>query len=554
MFINGHEIEENSSFNSSVCIVGGGMAGITIALELKKQGVDVCILESGGHAPDNATRDLYRGENIGVPYIFSDGCRSRFLGGSSNCWGGWCAPMDAHDFEKRDWVNESGWPISLTDIVSYYKRAHEVLQLGPYNYNASFWEKAINHPEVKRIEDKSGILIDKISQFSPPVRMGSVYQDELKKKDIRVFLHSNVTDIECNEDGNEITRMRVSSLNGNSFFITSRVFILATGGIENARLLLSSDNVHQNGLGNSNDLVGRYFMDHLRISIGKISFANGWGHNRLYDLKYHYHSRIVSALGSSVASQFAVKPEVQEREGLLNARVSFSSVLPGEGTTGALALWNCKQALKKKASKNFSASREIFNIISHPIDASSYGLTRIYRPHFLVKSVKFYIITEQEPNPQSRVTLSDEKDQLGMRRVKVDWQIGSMEQHTIDKTLSIVGQKMQESGVASKVEIDRKLTGNEWPEDIEGVWHHMGTTRMHQSPKKGVVNKDCKVHGIENLYVAGSSVFPTGGANFPTITLVALALRLSDHITNKLSENILKVSKAHTNSAEFEHK
>src|ERR1044071_95785 len=113
MFINARQVEEGSSFNATVCIIGGGVAGITIALELKKQGIPVCIVESGGHTADNATRDLYRGESTGLPYIFSDGCRSRFLGGSSNCWGGWCAPMDAQDFQHRDWVNESGWPISL---------------------------------------------------------------------------------------------------------------------------------------------------------------------------------------------------------------------------------------------------------------------------------------------------------------------------------------------------------------------------------------------------------------------------------------------------------
>lgn len=175
-------------------------------------------------------------------------------------------------------------------------------------------------------------------------------------------------------------------------------------------------------------------------------------------------------------------------------------------------------------------------MLSHPIDTLAYGYTRLYQPRWLIRGVKFQLIVEPEPNPDSRVMLSPtQKDQLGMPRVRVDWRLTSKVKRTFDRTLAILAQDMQSSGVA-RVELDTPIEGQRWPSDLEGTWHHMGTTRMHDSPKHGVVDRDCKVHGMNNLWVAGSSVFPTAGANFPTITLSALAFRLAENIVCELRE------------------
>jgi choline dehydrogenase-like flavoprotein len=131
--------------------------------------------------------------------------------------------------------------------------------------------------------------------------------------------------------------------------------------------------------------------------------------------------------------------------------------------------------------------------------------------------------------------LSAKKDALGMSRVSIKWRLGSNVQRTFDRTFSLLAEDMRQSGIAD-VTLDPAIEGGDWPSTLvkEGTWHHMGTTRMHDSPKQGVVDRNCKVHGISNLYVGGSSVFPTAGANFPTITLTALALRLSDQVIEKL--------------------
>jgi choline dehydrogenase-like flavoprotein len=169
----------------------------------------------------------------------------------------------------------------------------------------------------------------------------------------------------------------------------------------------------------------------------------------------------------------------------------------------------------------------------HPVEAGAFGAARLFQPRALITDVKFQTIVEAEPNRDSRVTLSEQRDRLGMQRVKVDWQLTDLVKRTFDRTNTLLAQEMEQAGVA-KVTLDAPLEGRPWPALLEGTWHHMGTTRMHDSPTLGVVDRNCKVHGMSNLYVAGSSVFPTVGANFPTITITALTLRLAEHVAREL--------------------
>ncbi|MEW6344638.1 MAG: GMC family oxidoreductase [Paraburkholderia sp.] len=534
MFIDSRGVEERSVIGTTVCIIGAGVAGITFALEMDKLGIDTCLLESGGYKADDETRDLYRGENVGVPYTFADGSRSRFLGGSSNCWGGWCRPLDPWDFEKRAWVQDSGWPFGLEELKPYYERTHGLLMLGPQNFDPAYWEAAIGRTDVRRHPLPSGNVRDTISQFSPPVRFGKQYRGELQKsRHVRVFLNGNALDIETDAEAQNVTRIQVGTLSGRRFAVSAKVFVLATGGIENARLLLAANKVQAAGLGNGHDLVGRYFMDHPRIMSGSIRFNPAWARNKLYDIKYHYQNDAVKAHGQHISSQFALTQEVLEREKLLNARVWFYSMFYGENTAGAEALIRCKQALLKKDQPGWSLRRDLVTMAMHPVEAGCFGAARLFQPRALITDVKFQTIVEAEPNRDSRVTLSTQRDRLGMNRVKVDWQLTELVKRTFDRTNALLAQEMQLGGVAS-VSLDAPLEGRPWPTQLEGTWHHMGTTRMHDSPRQGVVDRDCKVHGIANLYVAGSSVFPTVGANFPTITIVALTLRLAEHVAAAL--------------------
>lgn len=537
MFIDTRQVGDGKSLIVTVCIVGGGVAGLTIARELEKAGVDTCVLESGGFDADDATRDLYRGEASGVDYQFADGCRSRFLGGSSNCWGGWSRPLDRWDFERRDWIPHSGWPFGLDELTPYYDRAHKVLKLGPVNFDPQFWEQAIGRADVRRLPLKSGRVRDTVSQFSPPVRFGKHYRNELKlARHVRVFLHANVTELVPDALGTRLSEVRVQTLDGKRMTVAARLFVLATGGIENARLLLASNRVMKHGVGNQHDLVGRYFMDHPRMVVGSVRFAPAWSRNKLYDIKYNYMNAAVSAHGQHIAAQLALTPQAMEKERVLNARVCFCSEFPGEGSEGAKALFRVKQSLLKKDQPGRSLAQDAIAMASEPLNTVLYGFTRLFHPRSLIRNVGFQLIVEPLPDPDSRITLSaTQRDALGMPRVDVHWRLDPLVRRTADRTLGLIAQELQMTGVA-QVDPMPAMQEQGWPAGFEreGTWHHMGTTRMHDDEKQGVVDRDCRVHGFSNFYIGGSSVFPTAGANFPTITITALALRLSDHIVAQL--------------------
>lgn len=545
MFVDTRQMGQGKEIVTTVCIIGAGVAGITLAREMEKKGLDTCLLESGGLEPDDATRDLYRGSSVGLDYQFADGCRARFLGGSSNCWGGWCRPLDEWDFEQKDWVPHSGWPFGLDELLPYYQRTHELLQLGPVNFEPSYWERAINRDDVRRIPLMSGRVRDSISQFSPPARFGKKYRHELKiARYLRVFLYANVTEIVPDRDAHNITHVKVKTLSGSSMKVQAKIFILATGGIENARLLLASNQVESAGIGNHHGLVGRYFMDHPRLLTGSVKFSPAWSGNKLYDIKYNYMNRAVSADGVHIASQFALTPETLRSEKLLNARLCFCSEFPGEGSEGAKALFRCKQALLKKEQPGFSFSRDLVTMLSEPVNTVSYGFTRLFHPRALIKNIGFQVIVEPAPDPESRVSLNmQQRDSLGMPRIQVAWRLNDLVRRSVDRSLELVAQELQMSGVA-QVELAPRIEGGIWPATFEkeGTWHHMGTTRMHHSPLHGVVDSNSRVHGIANLYIAGSSVFPTAGANFPTITIAALAFRLSQHLISKINTTTNQLS------------
>ena len=537
MFIDARQLDDGTEIQAEVCIIGGGVAGITLALELDQLGVKTAILESGGHEPEEATRDLYRGESTDLPYKFADGCRSRFLGGSSNCWGGWCAPMDPLDFERREWIPDSGWPFARSELDRYYARAQEVLKLGPNTYDPKYWERAIDRPDVRRMPLPSGHVVDTISQFSPPARLGKLYGPRLRNSTcVTVYLHANATNIESARQTANVTHIDVATLTGKRHKALARIFVLATGGIENARLLLASNTMQTTGLGNGNDLVGRYFMDHPRVVSGRVEFTPEWADNKLFDIKFHYQNPHIAAKGTAIAAQFALSPEIQRQAGLTNARVWFFSTFAGEGSAAADALTSIRRRVEKKHSPESSLSQDLLTLARHPWHTSSFVLAHYLKPQFLKRSTRFQAIVEPEPDSQARVTLSSERDALGLPRVRVGWRLGNLTRRTFDHNFAVLARELESAGIA-RVTLEPPLEGcSVWPAslDPEGTWHHMGTTRMHDSPRSGVVDRNCRVHGINNLFIAGSSVFPTAGANFPTTTIVALTLRLAEHLGAEL--------------------
>ena len=536
MFVDSRQVDDNACLHAEVCIIGGGMAGLAIALELDRQGISTLVLESGGYEPDEKTRDLYRGDSTGIPYLYSDGCRSRYLGGSSNCWGGWCRPMQAHDFEARPWVQNSGWPISFEDLRTYYTRSHTFLKLGPDNYDTAYWASAIGRDDTRRFPLSGEYLTDAISQFSWPLRAGRDYRQKLSESQfITVCLYANVVEIETDPEAVSVTGLQIRTITGRQFRVTGKNYVLGAGGIENARLLLASNRVSPNGIGNCHDLVGRYFMDHPRVTSGTVIFEKPWTRHMLYDHKFHYQNGRISAFGTNVAAQFCTTPKFQQENGLLNSQVWFASKFPGDNTPASEAIIRFKHRLERKEKQGYTIAGDLLKLALNPLDSLGFIACRFFQPTWLIKQVKMQAIVEPVPDPASRVTLTQEKDALGMPRVSVEWKLDELVKRTFDQSFALVANELNRIGVAT-VTLDPQIEGQPWPSSFEreGTWHHMGTTRMHNSPQLGVVDQNCRVHGMKNLFIAGCSIFPTAGANFPTITLIALALRLADHLCNEM--------------------
>jgi choline dehydrogenase-like flavoprotein len=517
MFLDFRATENGAVIATDVCVIGAGAAGITIARALIRKPLDVCVLESGGLEFDADTQSLYEGESIGMPYFDLAQARLRFFGGTTNHWNGQCAPLSEIDFQERPWVQYSGWPISRADLDSYYQRALSICEIGNYVFDEKQWKNlGIEPPALNRSKLRSHFW----QNSRGPIRFGQAYRDELKHAaNIKVLLHANVTNIDTNKTASTVTGLTVAALNGKKARIKARRYVLACGGMENARLLMISNRVQPKGLGNQHDLVGRFFMDHPRTLGGTVEMADVESLLRTYAVR-HFD-------GTPYRPAMALGEEVQRHERVLNAAATFETEenIPSAITAGKELFLALRQGRIPEEPGD-----KIRRVISDLDEVTSYLFCRVRRKSKCTTTM-LHLDTrlEQAPNPDSRLTLSQERDALGLPRLRLDWRLTELERQTVRAMTLSIGSEFGRLNIG-RVKLSKWLLEDVAPEWIGGSFHHMGTTRMADSPKLGVINRDCRLHGTDNLYVAGSSVFPTSGFVNPTLTIVALALRLADHL------------------------
>ncbi len=481
--------------NYDVCICGAGVAGITLALKLSKR-LNVLLLEGGGFDYSSESQSVYQGENVGDDYVDPSIGRLRFLGGASNHWGGDCRPLDSYDFQPKAYLPDSGWPIQASDLKPYLKPAETMLELShddPWvEPSGPLQERLDASPSFQSINFK----------VSPPTRFGTRYRSELEQRsNISCYLNASVLDLQLSEDPSSLDHFRVRNYAGKEFQARARIFVLATGGIENPRLLLNSDRQVPGGVGNQNQLVGRYFMDHLFCDPAEFIFedafseyvdSNPFGDSFKGRLRQHIcenqwirdviddlRERDIDCL-SSVRNFFSPSLELLEAERVLNFNVRMRVRTPGHGE---------------------------------------------------LTDGRIIMSSEQAPNPLSRIMLGDDLDQFGMRRVKLDWKVSALDIETIRRGIIRFGEAFARLELG-RIKMTDWLLTDEIAARVRPVHHHMGTTRMGESPREGVVDSTQKVFGTKNLYVAGSSVFTTGGHANPTLTIVQMTLRLADHINS----------------------
>ncbi|WP_149276889.1 FAD-dependent oxidoreductase [Pareuzebyella sediminis] len=510
MHIDARKLEDDSIIEGDVCIIGAGTAGISIALEWIDSKKKVILLEGGGFEYDKDVQSLYSGETTGQKYYPLQSTRLHYFGGTTGHWAGMCSPYDPIDFQERDWVPHSGWPISREALDPFYSRAHRTLELGPYNYDFESWKAKI--PGLIPFPVDENVVWNKLWQFSE-ARFNSLYAETIiNSKSVHLYTYANVVDILGNENLTKIHEVVAKNHSGKTCKIRAKQFILACGAIQNARLLLASRTQTSQGLGNDNDLVGRYFMEHLEHASAEL-----WLFKPFPTKLYTWSS------DTEVRAELAITEKSQRENQILNGTVSLFPLTLGRSLKSEMDLWNNEDP--RKSAENFWNDIADARAAAEKITEGS--ISRAFTLHTRI---------EQAPNPNSRVTLLSEKDELGVPKTKLNWELTALDKRSIRRIYQLLGRQMGLSNLG-RVRLNEFLRDEDdtaWPDDLNAGWHHMGTTRMSDTPKKGVVDPNCQVHGISNLYVAGSGCYTTSGAPNPTLTLVALSLRLSDYIKEKV--------------------
>ncbi|NKF21967.1 FAD-dependent oxidoreductase [Solimonas marina] len=516
---------------ADVCIVGSGAAGLSLARRLLSEGRHVLLIESGGtdYAADTAA--LNDGRNTGFPYYELEDARLRFFGGTTAIWGGRCAELDAIDFERRDWVAWSGWPFDKSMLAPWYDAARTALGLP--SPTASGNAEALGF-------DRHGTELVHWQFDERADRFGfATNRDLIAHPNLRVLLNATVTEVLLDFDGSTVSGLRIAALDGRVGVVEGRSYVLAAGGLENPRLLLASRSRQAQGVGNTHDLVGRFFMEHPHARGGRLQTRRLWQTLKLFQQSH--------AGGQRQAATLRASDELQQTQHILNSSFVPRVRLPADGTSPiGMRLYSTikhRVAPTRNGRLLWRTSKRVASWIKRGLDP--------LRPWSLVqfggRGLYLSVRAEQAPNPDSRVTLGDECDALGMPKLQLNWRLSEIDKRTV-RTLALAvdaGLRRRDLG---HVEPAAWLDDPQLPWEIDpligqhpiGGYHHIGTTRMAASARRGVVDADCRIHGIDNLFVAGSSVFPTSGWANPTLTIVALALRLADHLHN----HVLRVATA----------
>jgi choline dehydrogenase-like flavoprotein len=494
MLLDARTLKAGAVLSADVCIAGTGPAGMTLATQLIDSGLDVIVLESGGLEFDADNQALNDGATTGIKTLKPVDWRVRVFGGTSAHWEGFCRPLGPEEFARRDWIPGSGWPIDYDTLEPFYVRAQDTLQVGALDYDAKHMSERIGIP---LLSDDDRIVEHRFYRLSPPTRFGMRFRDAIKNaENLTTYLNATLIDIVLDDKHGSVERFDCSTLDGKRFSVEAGRFVIALGGLENPRILLASNKQIEGGVGNSSGKVGRTFIEHPHYyRSAAVVWPSGtdlrWFQARTVTLDDEDGARL------GVLGTIGLRPEVRAAEGLLNMSLGLAVVKVDDPAqdTGAISPVNASALLGQRGADG--------------------------------AMVRVTCRTEQSPFEESTVTLTDDRDALGVRKLNLHWAVRDDDKRALRRALEIVGSELGRLGLG-RLWTPRKGDSFDWNTQPGG--HHMGTTRMGDDAKNSVLDANLRCHDVKNLYVAGSSVFVTVGDANPTLTIVALAHRLADHL------------------------
>lgn len=507
-----------------VCVIGAGPAGITLARRLAARGLDVALMEGGGRYVSGESQDLYVGEIVGLDYFDLDVVRLRSFGGCSTHWTGRCRTLDPVDFTPLP-QRPLAWPIGPEAIEPHAAEASRILDM----------EADREGPDLPLLQAEERFRNVQF-RHSPadypahePTRFGEKYYDEIAATPgITAGLNANLVDLRLDDDLATVTGAVFRSYEPGDpgFTIRARAYALCAGGFETPRLLLNFTSQKPMGIGNDHDLVGRHFCEHPTIQVADVLFDR---------------PQMIQEQNLAPTRAF------MDREEVLNfvLRVTWLD-------RGARSPYEALKYAGKCATP--FAERLAERITGYAPKCrwrgwGEYGTQADPERH---PTGFVWLITEQALNRDSRVTLAETRDAMGLRRLRFDWRLTDLDYHTMKTAMLALGAHFAETGTG-RIRIDdwlmeedpqlpRIAKSGKYGRYMSGAYHQMCTLRMDADPRAGVVDGNCRVHGTENLYIGGSGAFATPGFANPTYTIVKMALRLGEHLADTLAQGARPVA------------
>ena len=516
---------------SQVCVVGAGIAGLALARKLALAGVDVVVLEAGGESIEDGGQRLFaEAELRGQPHVGTIEGRFRVFGGTSLRWGGQVLSMSGD--------GAAGWPVGAEELGPFVAEAEGLLEVGTLPFEAEEFFRAIGQPVPAMLESLGGVdaRVSKWMAFPRRNLAPSLGRDLLQRA--RVYLHAQVVELRLAADRTRLEAAMVRTPSGAMVRFEADEVVLAAGTVETSRLLLASRSVAAEGIGNSNDQVGRNFHDHVTVPAATLRGAA--------------RARVVSELrpwvffaggigdvrgGTLHSVKLEASRELRERLGLNPILAHLAIVEPGG--SGIAVVREMLTSLQR-GELGKALMTHALKIPGAMLDGARLILGAKVRGRRFISegaAVKLQFNLAQDQPSCSRVTLGEEKDETGVPEVVVDWRVSAQEVGTMRRYAGHLREQFEAMG----------LTGVEWAagmlndralEGLEDARHAMGGACMGTDPRTSVVDAEMRVHGVANLSIASAATFPDGSAQLPTLTMMALALRLGSSLEARLAEGL----------------